>query len=567
MISSNCRPIGMTLFFLSGIVPSLTLATPGPAVSLVRWAGEGVIIPGRGGGDVVRLVALARWDEGTDATRRGFALRVKGPDGRVETQGFAAETPPGGSRVVVLVPAEAVRDRLPNAVQVQVQVVDTATGQAASNVLTAGIEAFPRPRGEARVDDPGPFGWGRPLQGAARVLPRPGPDGLRFARIVGQGDQPGFFVAVAEASNRQVEARLPGFDPKKGRSDEFVLDGPDQPAIGLTAGQARAYLKALGEADAMRMAYRLPTRDEWLWAARGGQAGSFWWGDSATYPDGANLLGPEPALGDDATAAVEGRSGYWANPFGLLHTFGNVAEWATLPDGRFARMGGHFRTEPAATPSEVLVVRDDAVGPDPFVGVRPVFDLTAEAGAVAIRRALGDDRAMRAIAVTFDPDTATASLTGPVADASIRREADEKLEPLWFLAAVADRLQTPVVPPGRLARLGSPSRPPRRSASLGRPYVETILPVAWLDPLPVSGSMWWVNVYFPGGRHVAHRLVQAEPGRSKRLIVRVEGRDWGSDESGFPAVALSLGAPAPRADDPRIVSDVATTRPAPPSGR
>ncbi|WP_435015732.1 formylglycine-generating enzyme family protein [Tundrisphaera sp. TA3] len=539
---------------LAGWPNATAIAVPEPPVRLIRWAGEGVILPGRGGEDLIRLVAEARWERGQAIDSARFALRVALPDGRIQRSAFPVETPPGRSRIDVLVPAAAVRDRLPSAVRVELAVIDAATGNAVSNVLAAGIGAFPRPRGAAKVDDRGPFGWGRPLSEPPRVLPRPGPDGVRFARIAGDGDVPGFFLATTEATNQQVGRRLPGYDPRAGRSDEFALDGPDQPAIGLTPGKARDYLKALGAADPLHFDYRLPTRAEWLRAARGGNAGPFWWGDQPTHPEGANFLGPEAALEADATADASTK--YRANPFGLFHTFGNADEWATLPAGGFARLGGHFRTEPAASPSEVAVVGADALGPDPFVGVRPAFDLPAEVGADLIRKALGTDAALGRVAVAFDPDRAIATLTGPVPDAAARRFAASRLEPLWFLAAVVDRLQTPVVPPGRLARLGPPTAPPRRVGSLGRSAVEVTLPVAWSDPLPVAGSAWWVNVYLPGGGHVAHRLGEPGPGRSNRVAVRVESGRWDGQAGPSRQAALSLGAPASTVDNPRIVSDI-----------
>src|SRR5947207_1125841 len=66
-----------------------------------------------------------------------------------------------------------------------------------------------------------PFRWRPPLParpGPGGVLPRPGPDGFRFVRI---GDA-GVLVedpATTEASNAQVARRLPGYDPRAGRSD------------------------------------------------------------------------------------------------------------------------------------------------------------------------------------------------------------------------------------------------------------------------------------------------------------------------------------------------------------
>src|SRR5262249_22231987 len=163
-----------------------------------------------------------------------------------------------------------------------------------------------------------------------------------------------------------------------------------------------------------------------------------WWGIEPTYPAGANFLGTEPALTSDSTASNSPmlRGPRWQrNPWGLLHTFGNVAEWATDPAGGTVRLGGHFRTEPTAPRPEVAVADADARGPDPYVGLRPAFDLDATQGAELARQALRGTRELAALAVAFDPDRATARLTGHVADPATRRAADRRLAGLWFLAA------------------------------------------------------------------------------------------------------------------------------------
>src|SRR5262249_22072657 len=147
--------------------------------------------------------------------------------------------------------------------------------------------------------------WGQPLkpaEGAAQPLPRPGPDGLQFARVPAAGDVPAYFIATSEATNAQVARRLPGYNPREGRSDEFALEDPSQPAVGLSPQKALAYLTGLTRADSSGVIYRLPTQAEWLRAARAGKDSAFWWGDESTHPAGANFLGPEPALAADTTA-------------------------------------------------------------------------------------------------------------------------------------------------------------------------------------------------------------------------------------------------------------------------
>jgi Sulfatase-modifying factor enzyme 1 len=540
----------------------------GDLVQLTGWAGEGAVVRGSGvSDDVFQLVAEAEWDRSAPREPGRYQVRVAYTDGRVDTRSFPVENPPGRRRFPVYVAASPIRNQLPSSVKVAVTVIDAASGTPVSNTLSAGIAQFPRPKGDASANDPGPFGWGRPLDGVERILPSAGPDGLRFARIPASGNSPGFYLATTESTVGKVGERLKGYDPKAGRSDEFSLESPDQPAINLTPAKASDYLKALSMADPSGVAFRLPTVEEWLRAAKGGKSTAFWWGDEPTFPEGANLLGPEPALAGDATAPSQPPSTsptFKANPYGLAHTFGNVAEWATDPAGGFARMGGHFRTEPASPLPEVKVEKADELGPDPFVGVRLAFDLTPESGAELIRKRLATDPKLSGVAVVFDPDKASVRLTGSVADSSTIRAADQALEGVWFVASVENNLKTASVGANQLAILGAPTGPSRRLGVLDRTFIEIPLSVHWLDPLPVQGSEWWVNVYLPGGGHFAHKLDSGEPGRASKTLVLIDRSKLaalGLGDNSTVQVALSLGSPAATPSENRVVSNVAAVRP------
>jgi hypothetical protein len=549
-----------------GLSPGM--ARSGDLVELVRWADEGALVRGKGmGDDVVRLIAEASWDRSASRDPARYFIRVAFPDGRVDTRPFPVDYPPGRSRFAVYVAAGPIRDVAPSMVKVAVTVVDASSGTPVGNTLTAGIEQFPRPKGDASASDPGPFGWGKPLEGPIRILPNPGPDGLRFARIAGPGGSPAFFIATTEATIGQVNQRLPGYDPKAGRSDEFALEDPTQPAINLKPAQARQYLDALGKADQAGVIYRFPTLPEWSEAARGGKASTFWWGEEPTFPAGANLLGPEPALPGDATAPSqppEASPTFESNPFGLAHTFGNAAEWATDPAGGFARMGGHFRTEPASPLPLVKVDKEDDLGPDPFVGVRPVADLSPDAATALIRKQLSSDPRLAKASVAYDPDRGLATLTGPVDDPSARRSADDLLKGLWFVAAVDNKLDTSALAENQMAILGATTAPARRLAILDRTFVEVPLSIRWLDPLPVTGTAWWLNVYLPGGGHQATKLDPGEPGKSTKLVVRVDREKLaaqGLPDTSPSRVALSIGAPAPTLSDGRVVTNAVEVRP------
>ena len=540
----------------------------GDAVKLLNWAPEGLIVRGSGlGQDLFHLVVEAEWDPSASRSPDRYQVRVAFPDGRVDLRPFPVESPPGRRRFPVYVLASPIRDTFPSAVQVAVTIVDASTGAPVGNTLTAGIEQFPRPKGDASGNDPGPFGVGKPLGGPVRILPNPGPDGLRFARIVGSEGKAGFFVATTEATVGQLSARIKGYDPKAGRSDEFALEDPSQPAINLTPAKALDYLKSLSSNDPSGITYRFPTADEWTRAAKGEKTSNYWWGIEPSFPGGANLLGPEPAQPGDSTAPSSPPSAsptFQANPFGLAHTFGNAAEWATRPTGGFARMGGHFRSEPAGELPEVAVEAPDATGPDPFVGVRPAFSLSPEEASTLIRKKLASDPRFARVDATYDPDQALARLTGPVSDATARRAADSVLEGLWFVASVDNQLTTPSLIPNQLAILGSQAGPSKRSGVLDRTFVEVPLTIRWLDPLPVIGSSYWVNIYLPGGGHSAYKLEPGEPGRSTKLVVRIDRSRLAAlglpDDSPIK-VALSLGSASSTPFEPRVVSNLADVRP------
>lgn len=542
-----------------------SIARSARVVHLPDWESRAQLLKHRGPGqEYFELVSLAEWSPKVSGN---FAVRVDLPDGHTEFHPLPFDERPGGRQITFLVPAAAVRNLKPSEVKVQACLVDAVTGQPVSNVLSAEIEDFPRPISEESSEDPGPFGWGTPLrgrEGAAALLPRPGPDGWRFVRIPATAEIPAFFIATTEATNAQVARRVKGYDPRAGRSDDFELEEENQPAIGLTADRSQAYLRALSEADPAHLAYRLPTRAEWLRAARAGSSKPFWWGDQAAFPAGANFHGPEPALSAESTTPVQpqdAKARFEPNPWGLFHTFGNVAEWAVAPSGGFLQMGGNFRTEPVSPLPEVAVAKGDSTGPNVYVGVRPAFLLDARAGAEIVRNALRADPSLNGVQVEFDPNRATATLTGKLPESTLRRLAETRLEPLWFLAAVENRIETPVYESDQIARLVNVVGTVRRIAPLGRWIYEVPIQVRWINPLPVVGSEWWVNVYLPGGGSFSHRLLEAKPGTSQRLIVLIDRAKMAA--AGLPvnapvAVALSLGGQAPSPVDPHVVSNLVT---------
>jgi hypothetical protein len=142
--------------------------------------------------------------------------------------------------------------------------------------------------------------------------------------------------------------------------------------------------------------------------------------------------------------------------------------------------------------------------------------------------------------------------------------ADRSLETVWFVAAVDNKLTTSTVGPNQLAILGPVAGPARKFAVLDRSFVEIPLAVHWLDPLPVQGTSWWLNIYLPGGGHLASKLDPGEPGRASKLMVRIDRSKLASlglaDDTPVK-VALSLGSALPDPADSRVVSNLFEVRP------
>jgi hypothetical protein len=131
------------------------------------------------------------------------------------------------------------------------------------------------------------------------------------------------------------------------------------------------------------------------------------------------------------------------------------------------------------------------------------------------------------------------------------------------LGAVENRLESPATAPNQLATLGGTAGPIRRVASNGRTFVEVPITVRWLDPLPVAGSEWWINVYLPGGGHVAHKLAENEPGRSKKLTAVIDTEQSAAIGAGGDptvSIALSLGGPSPTPGGPNVASNLSVVR-------
>jgi formylglycine-generating enzyme required for sulfatase activity len=99
--------------------------------------------------------------------------------------------------------------------------------------------------------------------------------------------------------------------------------GDDYPVVNVSWDDARSYVEWLS--GVTHHHYSLPTEAQWEYAARAGTAGP--------YPSGTSLSPTDAnfSMLRKQTAAARRSQKFNANAFRLLHTVGNVREWAEDP--------------------------------------------------------------------------------------------------------------------------------------------------------------------------------------------------------------------------------------------
>jgi formylglycine-generating enzyme required for sulfatase activity len=118
-------------------------------------------------------------------------------------------------------------------------------------------------------------------------------------------------------------------------SDELE---PGRPVRNVSPSEASGFCAFVGG--------RLPSADEWLFAAAGSAGRRYPWGNTGLVCRRASfglVRGPcaQAGTGPDLGGARPGG----ATPEGVLDLSGNVAEWTIERDGSFAARGGSYRSE------------------------------------------------------------------------------------------------------------------------------------------------------------------------------------------------------------------------------
>ncbi len=224
-----------------------------------------------------------------------------------------------------------------------------------------------------RVLPSGTTAFGSPPGEPARKADEP----VQLSRQIGRS----FAIGVYEVTAAEWTAcvRDGGCARKTGWEKENP--NPLVPATGIGFEDATAFVQWLARQSGR--AYRLPTDEEWEYAARAGASNAFPWGDAispadANYDQTARYQGSPTAPYRGYPEAV---TGYPPNGFGLYQTQGNVWEWTSgCADAACQRRivrGGSFQS----VPSELRVANRFAVATnkarDDF-GLRVARDLDAD---------------------------------------------------------------------------------------------------------------------------------------------------------------------------------------------
>ncbi|MBI4551944.1 MAG: SUMF1/EgtB/PvdO family nonheme iron enzyme [Candidatus Latescibacteria bacterium] len=176
------------------------------------------------------------------------------------------------------------------------------------------------------------------LLGSRAIDPEHRPDEYRHPATIRRP----FFMGMYKITNAQFRRFNPRYHSPKYRGID--LDGNGRPVVNVGYADVQAFIRWLNALPAERAAgrtYRLPTEEEWEYAAKGGDDRRFPWGDQWPPPDGSGNFS------DETTAAVftknweflhgyrDGYAGtspvgtFFPNSYFLYDMTGNAYEWTS----------------------------------------------------------------------------------------------------------------------------------------------------------------------------------------------------------------------------------------------
>jgi formylglycine-generating enzyme required for sulfatase activity len=188
------------------------------------------------------------------------------------------------------------------------------------------------------------------------------PNGLRMSQAhVTRAD---FEVFAAETGYKRTTWgcawNFPGIEQEK-----------NQPAVCVSHVDAMAYLEWLSARAGV--AYRLPTIEEYRYAASGGQVSNYWWGQDAGEGR-ANCTGCKTEYDGKGTSPA---GAFQPNPYGLLDAVGNAWQWTSdcqdTDCKAYFLIGGGW-TSPPADLRLTKTIWSDAPLPFQSYGLRVVAD-------------------------------------------------------------------------------------------------------------------------------------------------------------------------------------------------
>lgn len=130
----------------------------------------------------------------------------------------------------------------------------------------------------------------------------------------------------------------------------------NEPAVCISYEDALAYVDWLTLRSGV--VYRLPSVEEYRYAASGGQTGNYWWGQDVGE-NRANCIGCKTGADGKGTTAA---GTFQPNPYGLLDAVGNAWQWTEDCDGddcmKRALIGGSWSSPPADLRLTKLIYAD-----------------------------------------------------------------------------------------------------------------------------------------------------------------------------------------------------------------